>query len=361
MKKIVRFDLLTKMKIYLLLIFLYVLNLPILKAQVVTAFAGSGAYGSVNSTGILASFNLPADVAVDASGNVYVADLENNKIRKITSEQVVTTLAGSGTRGSVDATGTLASFNRPHGVAVDASGNVYVADEYNNKIRKITPAGVVTTLAGSGDFGSIDDTGTLASFNAPNDVAVDASGNVYVADTYNHKIRKITPVGVVTTLAGSGTTGSIDATGTSASFYYPSGVAVDASGIVYVGDTWNNKIRKITPGGVVTTFAGSGTTGSMDVTGTSASFNYPWGVAVDVSGNVYVADQNNNKIRKITSAQMVTTLAGSGTSGSVDATGTSASFRYPSGVAVDALGNVYIADELNNKIRKISFIKIKMF
>ncbi|MBL7818650.1 MAG: putative Ig domain-containing protein [Saprospiraceae bacterium] len=318
----------------------------------VTTFAGSGTQGQADGTGTSASFYSPLGVAIDASGNVYVAERNNHKIRKITSAGVVTTFAGSGTAGSTNATGTSASFQSPHGLAVDASGNIYVADYDNHKIRKITPAGVVTTFAGSGTAGSTDATGISASFNNPIGVAVDASGNVYVADYSNHKIRKITPAGVVTTLAGSGTAGSTDATGTSASFYLPMGVAVDASGNVYVGDLLNNKIRKITSAGVVTTFAGSGAQGSTDGTGTSASFKNPGYITRDASGNFYVADNSNYKIRKITSAGVVTTLAGSGTQGSTDAIGTSASFKGLGGVAVIS-GNLYVADNTNYKIRKI--------
>jgi serine/threonine-protein kinase len=353
-KKSSRFDLLNRIKSYLLFTSIQVLFLHVLQAQVVTTLAGLGAAGSVDATGTSASFNLPSGVAVDASGNVYVADYENHKIRKITSTGVVTTFAGSGANGSVDATGTLASFAYPSAVAVDVSGNVYVADAGNNKIRKITPAGVVTTLAGSGIADSVNATGTLASFDTPSGIAVDASGNVYVGDTWNDKIRKITPTGVVTNFAGSGTAGSVNATGTLASFNRPNSVAIDGSGNVYVADQTNNKIRKITSAGVVTTLAGSGTQGSVDATGALASFYSPIGVAVDASGNVYVADTWNNEIRKITSAGVVTTFAGSGTSGSVDATGTLASFASPVGVAVDGSGNVYVADQSNDKIRKIS-------
>jgi len=210
---------------------------------------------------------------------------------------------------------------------VDGSGNVYVGDEVNHKIRKITSAGVVTTLAGSGSSGSADGTGTLASFNNPYGVAVDLSGNVYVADKGNFLIRKITSGGVVTTLAGSGSSGSANGTGTAASFNYPFGVAVDGSGNVYVGDYENHLIRKITSAGEVTTLAGSGSSGSANGTGTAASFSSPYDVAVDGSGNVYVADYYNHLIRKITSDGVVTTLAGSGSSGSANGTGTAASFR----------------------------------
>ena len=257
------------------------------------------------------------------------------------SAVIVTTLAGSGTDGYGDGAGTGASFNWPTGVAVDSSLNVYVADSDNHKIRKITSAGVVTTLAGSGSSGSADGTGTLASFSYPKGVSVDTEGNVYVADTNNSKIRKITSAGVVTTLAGSGSSGSVDGTGTLASFSYPKGVAVDTGGNLYVTDNEvdnNAKLRKITPGGVVTTLA---------------SVGISTGVAVDGIGNLYV-NSNNNKILKITSEGDVTTLAGSGSNGSADGVGTLASFSYPKGVAVDINRNVYVADTNNAKIRKIT-------
>jgi len=328
-------------------------NLTIENGGVVTTLAGSGNEGSANGTGTAASFGAPYGVAVDGSGNVYVADNLSNLIRKITAAGVVTTLAGSGSAGAANGTGTAASFYTPSGVAVDGSGNVYVADFRNNLIRKISAAGVVTTLAGSGSAGASNGTGTAASFYFPFGVAVDGSGNVYVADQDNNLIRKITAAGVVTTLAGSGSAGAANGTGTAASFFAPTGVAVDGSGNVYVADEGNNLIRKITPAGVVTTLAGSGSTGSANGTGTAASFYYPFGVAVDGSGNVYVADYGNNLIRKITAAGVVTTLAGSGSAGAANGTGTAASFAGPFGVAVDGSGNVYVADTLNSLIRKI--------
>ena len=262
---------------------------------------------------------------------------------------MVTTLAGSSS-GYMDGTGTAAKFNQPTGVAVDSSGNVYVADSNNHRIRKIDPAGVVTTLAGSSS-GDADGTGTAARFNLPNSVAVDSSGNVYVADFNNNRIRKIDSAGVVTTLAGS-TSGYMDGTGTAAKFSGPSGVAVDSSGNVYVADYNNHRIRKIDPTGVVTTFAGS-SSGYMDGTGTAAQFNNPRGVAVDSSGNLYVADYNNNRIRKIDPAGVVTTFAGS-SSGYMDGALAAAKFDRPNGVAVDSSGHVYVADTLNHRIRKIS-------
>ena len=328
-----------------------------LPAQV-TTLAGSGTAGSADGTGSDASFRNPYTVALDASGNVYVADRGNNMIRKISPAGVVTTLAGSATAGSADGTGSTASFNNPYGVAVDASGNVYVADGNNNMIRKITPAGMVTSLAGSTTAGSADGTGAAAAFNSPSGIAVDASGNVYVADASNHMIRKITPAGVVTTLAGSPTPGRADGTGAAASFYGPTGVAVDAGGNLYVAERYNHTIRKITPAGVVTTLAGSGTTGKADGTGSAASFRNPSALAVDAGGNLYVADSSNSMIRKITPAGMVTTLAGSGTAGRADGAGPAASFRSPLGVAVDTSGDLYVADTSNNMIRKIAQVQL---
>jgi|GEM_PF-402256 len=320
---------------------------------IVTTLAGSGTATFANGTGGDASFNFPKGLAVDGSGNVYVGDYYNHKIRKITSLGVVTTLAGSGTATFANGTGGDASFNTPEGVAVDGSGNVYVADRMNQIIRKITPSGVVTTFAGNSVYGFINATGTSARFKYPEDVAVDGSGNVYVADKGNHSIRKITSSGVVTTLAGTGISGSTNATGTDASFNNPTDIAVDGSGNVYVADAGNYLIRKITPSGVVTTLAGSGSAVSTDGAGTSASFDKPSGIAVDGSGNVYVADYNSHLIRKITPSGVVTTLAGSSL-GSTDATGASASFYNPLGVAVDGSGNIYVADFRNHKIRKIT-------
>ncbi|MGF7075826.1 DUF6443 domain-containing protein [Mucilaginibacter sp. 3215] len=318
-----------------------------------STFAGTGSAGSANGTGTSASFNQPLGATVDVSGNTYVAEGGSHLIRKITPAGVVTTFAGSGTQGFANGTGTAASFYHPVGLAADASGNIYVADEDNNAIRKITPAGVVTTFAGSGAQGSTDGAGGSATFYYPCGVAVDGSGNVYVADAFNNKIRKITSAGVVTTLAGSGTASSIDGTGTGATFNQPFSVVTDASGNVYVTDRVGAKIRKVTPAGVVTTLAGSGTASFADGTGTAASFNAPTSIGIDKAGNLYVTDEANNRIRKVTSAGVVTTLSGTGAQGGMNGAGNASTFYLPFAIAANAGGLVYVGDFTTNLIRKI--------
>jgi sugar lactone lactonase YvrE len=321
----------------------------------VSTLAGNGTAAFADGTGTAAQFNGPQGVAYDGSGNLYVVDAYNHRIRKVVvATGVVTTLAGSGTQGYLDGTGTATQFNQPFGAAYDGSGNLYVADSFNYRIRKIVVAtGVVTTLAGSGSVGTADGTGTAASFNAPSGIACDGNGNVFVSDYGSHRIRKIVAAtGVVTTLAGS-TSGSIDGTGTAAQFSFPYGVACDGSGNVYVADYNNSRVRKIVAAtGVVTTLAGS-TSGYLDGTGTAAKFSVVYSVACDGSGNVYVGA--GNRIRKIVAATgVVTTLAGSTTTfGYADGAGTVAQFNQPTGVACDGGGNVYVADRDNNRIRVV--------
>ena len=327
---------------------------------VVTTLAGSaGKSGSADGTKSAARFSSPRGVAVDSAGNVYVTDSDNNTIRKVTADGVVTTLAGSpGQVGGADGTNDTARFNQPHGIAVDNAGNLYVADAGNSTLRRISSNGVVTTLAGSAGLnGSDDGTNSAARFFYPVGVAVDNTGHIYVADQDNSTIRKVTSAGLVTTFAGAAEVyGHADGTNETAEFFYPSSLGVDNAGNVFVADTFNATIRKITAEGVVTTIAGSAEEiGSDDGTNDTARFNYPSGIAVDATGNLYVADTDNCTIRKVTSEGVVTTLAGSlEQSGSVDADGSVARFHSPFGVTVDPAGNAYITDTFNHTIRKAS-------
>jgi serine/threonine-protein kinase len=323
---------------------------PVLTVTVST-FAGSGYGGSLDGIGASASFDKPAGIAGDFAGNLYVSDFWTGLIRKISPTAVVTTLASNGDHVNEEGKGT--NFWNPSGMAVDALGNVYVADSHNSRIRKITQQGLITTFAGGDGQGAVDGPGAAAKFNHPGGVALDAAGSLYVADGGNNLIRKISPDGVVTTFAGSGTAGAADGKGTAASFNNPADVALDAFGNVYVTDGNNNKIRKITPKGVVSMLAGSGAKGDSDGKGTAASFNSPNGMDLDASGNIYVADRRNNKIRKVTPQGVVTTLAGSGEFGRENGPGASASFNFPSDVVVDSFGDIYVADYGNLMIRKI--------
>ena len=325
-------------------------------AGVMTPFIGARSNsGLTNGTGIKAGLNLPGGLAVDASGNIYIADTGNNQIRKTTSAGVVTTLAGSATGlpGSANGTGAAARFKSPAGVAVDSLGTVYVADTGNHTIRAITSAGVVSTLAGTaGQAGSVDDTGVAAKFSSPSAVVV-SGGVVYVADTGNHTIRAVTLGGVVTTLAGSaGTSGTTDDTGTAALFNKPSGLAADSMGNLIVADTGNHTIRMVTTAGVVTTIAGTaGTAGFTDGTGTAAKFDTPMAVTVDSDDNVYVVDAGDDIVRLMTPARAVTTIGGaSHVEGARDGVGAVAVFTNPSGIVWSKSGRLYVADRNNNRL-----------
>jgi hypothetical protein len=324
-------------------------------AAVVSVFAGSVAPGFVNGLGTNARFNYPAGPAMDSMGNIFVAELNNNVIRKITPAGLVSTFAGSGDYGFADGDGNIARFATPTSVAVDSSDNLYVADWDNNVIRKITPNAIVSTLAGSPtEGGSADGPGPDARFSAPAGVATDSAGNVYVADLGNNTIRKITPENIVSTLAGlAGSSGSEDGMGSAARFNNPNAVAVDSAGNIFVSDGSNSTIRKVTPSGSVTTIAGTaGMIGTADGNGSAARFNFNWGIAVDSGDNVFVVDSGNYTIRKITPAGVVTTLGGiPAVLGWNDGVGTGVRFNFPVGIAVNASGKIYVADSFNYSIR----------
>lgn len=321
----------------------------------VTDMAG-GVDGLLDGTGANARFSSPAGMATDNAGNLFVVDWNNHNVRKVTSAGRVTTVAGNDgvLNDGGDGTGTAAGFYQPDGICADGTGNLYVADTANNKIRKISPEGVVTTLAGTGNGALTDGAPSVASFNYPNGITIDANGNLYVTDLFGAAVRKVTTSGVVSTLAGGGQAGDWDGTGQFASFSYPRGIVADANANLYVADSGNHSIRKVTPGGVVTTFVGGGTSGLTDATGIAAKFKTPTGIAIDANGNLYVADTFNHAIRKVTPAGVVTTLAGNGASGFADGTGNAVRFNRPKGMSIDANGNLYVADSYNNRIRKIT-------
>jgi len=306
-------------------------------------------------------------LVVDSSKNIFMTDSQTHRIFKILPSGSYSIFAGTGfSAGSADGTGAAARFNGITGITIDSSNNLYASDTGNNTIRKITPAGVVTTIAGTaGSSGSTDAAGSSARFNSPWDIDIDAAGNLYIADRGNNLIRKLTLSGATytaSTIAGTaGLSGSTDGTGAAARFNAPTGIAVDSSGNIFVSDTNNDTIRKITSGGVVTTVAGlAGVTsvGSADAIGTAAKFNSPWDIDIDSSGNLYIADRGNNLIRKLTNnsgTYTVSTIAGTaGSSGSADGIGAAARFNAPTGLAVDASGNIFVTDTGNNTIRKLS-------
>jgi streptogramin lyase len=328
-------------------------------AAQVSTWAGSDTTGSADGHGTSATFETPIGLVVDKSGGLFVSDPINGLLRKISPTGDVSTFAGmAGTNGWQDGNGLAAQFNGLAGIALDISGNVFGA-ELGGRIRKITPAADVSTIAGDGTSGgSLDGHGTSAKFQGPTGVAVAADGTIYVSEVVGSVIRKITPAGDVTTFAGSGTAGFADGTGTAASFNQPFGIALDAAGNLYVADGLNNRIRRITPDGVVTTLAGSGAIGAADGPGGSASFAAPFGVAVGGDGNLYVADSGNSLLRRVTPAGVVSTLAGQpGVMGSQDGIGAAATLTQPYSLAMAADGTLYVADSLGHKIRKVSPVR----
>jgi sugar lactone lactonase YvrE len=305
-----------------------------------TNFVGTpGVPGGSDGTGSSALFSSPAGITVDGSGNLYVAS-SSDTVRRVTPAGVVTTIAGIfNVPGNTNGTGSNARFNQPFGIALDGSGNAYVVDSGNNEIRYMTQAGVVSTLAGG--------------FSSPNGAASDSAGNLYVADSNNSTIRKVTPAGVVTTVAGvAGITGTADGMGSAARFYHPYGIAVDGSNNLFVADTANKTIREITPAGLVSTIAGTPlVAGSNDGLAATAHFSDPYGIAVDSNGDIFVADTLNFTVREISSLGNVTTIGGlPGVSGTQGGIGSAARFLQVMGLVVGPGGALYVCDNANARI-----------
>jgi uncharacterized protein (TIGR03437 family) len=325
--------------------------------------AAGGGFGGDGEPATSAQLSLPEAVVVDSAGNLYIADTFNVRIRKVTTAGTISTVAGTGTLGfnGDNIPATTAELRLPDGVAVDSFGNVFIADETNNRIRKVTLAGTISTVAGTGTAGfNGDGQATSSELFQPAGIAVDSGGNLFIADNGNNRIRKLTPAGAISTVAGDGTPGykGDGLLATSAELNQPSGVAVDSNNNLYIADLANNVVRKVTSAGIISTVAGTGSFGSGGDNGpaTSAQLFMPWGVAVDGAGNLFIADWGNNRIRKVTSAGTISTVAGNGTVGFTGdgLSAVSAELAAPEAVAVDAVGDVFIADTNNNRIRKLT-------
>ncbi len=341
------------------------LGQPVQFQGLITTVAGNGTTGyngdNIAATG--AELYSPAGVAIDSAGNLYIADIGNNRVRKVTPAGVITTVAGNGVAGynGDNIPATSASLYGPIGVAIDSSGNLYIAEQNNERIRKVTASGVITTVAGNGVAGYNGDNipATSASLDDPFDVAVDSFGNLYIADYYNYRVRKVTASGVITTVAGNGIGDYFYGTNipaTSASLF-PSSVTIDIGGNLYIADSTNDLVRKVTPAGLMTTVAGTGVVGynGDNIPAVSANLDRPNGVAVDKAGNLYISDPLNGRIRMVTPAGVITTVTGNGVLGynGDNVPATSANLNQAHGIAVDDAGHIYIADIGNDRIRKV--------
>lgn len=322
------------------------------KKAIITTVAGSSTSGFLDSTAALAKFYQPWDIAVSNDGTIYVTDMDNHRIRKIDINGRVTTFAGNGNVDVINGNGISAAFSYPCNIALDAAGNVYVTGLVDWRLRKITPQADVSVFAGT-TSGYADGPVATARFKACRGIFVDAKGNVIVSDTENQRMRKISVPGQVTTFAGSGTRGFADSTALLAQFNNPVGTTSDRQGNIYVADYTNYSIRKITPNGIVSTLAGNGTQGFVNGKGPEARFHSLQDLVCDSKGNLYATDLNC--IRKITRTGEVSIVAGSDIPGHEDGEGPLSRFRSPQGLAIDAAGNIYVADTQNHRIRKISF------
>jgi hypothetical protein len=334
---------------------------------IMSTFAGTGVSGYSGDGGPATSAELvsPYAVAIDSAGNIYTADYGGNRVRKITPAGIISTFAGTGAGSSTGDGGlaTSATLNGPNGVALDSAGNVYIGEEHGARVRKVTTAGIISTVAGNGTQGYSGDGGpaTSAELTDPENITVDSSGNLYIADTYGNRIRKVNTSGTISTFAGTGTAGynGDNIAATSAQLSAPYDVITDTSGNVYISDTNNNRVRKVSASGIITTIAGTGTAsfGGDGGAATSAYINGAIQISMDTSGNLYIADQSNHRIRKVNSSGIISTIAGNGVNGYSGDGGPAlnAEMKNVEGVVTDPSGNVYIGDGGNSVLRKITY------
>ncbi len=339
-------------------------NLPV--SGIITTVAGNRTIGYSGDGGPATNgaLDLPSGVTVDAAGNFFIADSGNHRIRKVDTNGVIRTAAGNGGAGygGDGGTATKTDLDSPRGVAVDGAGDLFIADTYNHRIRKVDTNGIIATVAGNGSLGYYGDGGlaTGTGLAYPFGVAVDGAGNLFIADTYNHRIRKVDTNGIITTIAGIGVAGyrGDAAAATNAELQDPEGLALDRAGNLFIADTYNHRIRKVDTNGIITTIAGNGAAGySGDGSAaTNAQLSYPGGVTVDGAGNLFIADSSNGRIRKVDTNGIITTVAGNGNPGSSGdgSSATEAELYLPSGVAVDGAGNLFIADDYNHLIRRVA-------
>ena len=322
---------------------------------VVSTFAGTGIIGSTDGNGSTSQFNLPTVVVFDNEENLIVVDRSNHKIRKITPSGIVSTLAGTGAIGSTNGAALSATFRYPDGAIVDSNGNIFITDQSNHTIRKIDENGIVSTFAGDGLAGYLDGNGIATKFRYPAAMAIDENDNLFIADWGNHCIRKITPLGVVSTYAGiGGNSGNIDGNTSVAKFNGPTGLCFDNNGNLYVADYSNYKIRKVDTSGNVSTFCGSGVAGNTDGDAFTARFNKPAVITFDGIDTFYVTDDSNHNVRKVDLLGNVSTFAGIGVNGATDGLASTSSFKSLTGIVAKNKDELFIADYGNHKIRKIT-------
>jgi sugar lactone lactonase YvrE len=338
------------------------------QAQIITTVAGTGILGFSGDGGaaIAAELHFPTGVAADLSGNIYIVDTDNQRVRKVTSSGIISTNAGNGGIGYTGDGGaaTSAWLNYPGAIAVDAAGNIYIGDGSNNCVRKVNSSGIISTIAGTGTAGYSGDGGPAVSaqLNYISSIAVDAAGNIFLADGFNQRIRKINTSGIITTIAGNGTSGFSGDGGaaTAAALSHPEGISVDAAGNIFITDTDNNRIRKVNTSGIITTIAGNGVAGYTGdgIPAITAELNYPYAAKPDASGNIYIADYYNFRVRMVNTSGKICTVAGDGIQGFSGDGGiaTSAEIDRVYDLAVGGSGAIYLADGNNNRIRYVSGI-----